>query len=117
MLALEVVVRTHFLNQLVINAKERDENADHLKGFGTQPGSMGLGVLCEAGLRWIVETGFGLLGPVGFLILHTTVKVLYLFGVNGGLVGLLDEDVLLTVQLLLLKDLKFHHFCWWHDTD
>lgn len=119
-LTLEVVVRTHFLNQLVINAKERDEDADHLEGFGTEPGSVGLGVLCEAGLRWIVQTGFGLLGPVGFLVLHTTVKVLCLFRVDGGLVGLLDQDVLRGVQLLLLlllEDLKLHHFGWRNDTD
>lgn len=76
MLTLEVVVRTHFLNQLVINAKERDEDADHLEGFGTEPGSVGLGVLCEAGLRWIIQAGFGLLGSVGFLILDPTVKSL-----------------------------------------
>lgn len=117
MLTLEVVVRTHFLNQLVINTKERDEDADHLEGFGTEPGSVGLGVLCKAGLRWIVQAGFGLLGPVGFLVLHMTVKGLCLFGVDGGLVCLLDHDVLLGVQLLLLEDLKLHHFGWWHDTD
>lgn len=119
MLTLEVVVRTHFLNQLVIDAEERDENADHLEGFGTEPGSVGLGVLCEAGLRRVVQAGFGLLGSVGFLILHPTVKGLCLFGVDGGLLGLLDLDILLgvRVQLLLLEDLKLHHFGWWHDTD
>lgn len=118
-LTLEVVVRTHFLNQLVIDAEERDEDADHLEGFGTEPGSVGLGVLCEAGLRWIVQAGFGLLGSVGFLILHPTVKGLCLFGVDGGLVGRLDLDVLLGVgvQLLLLEDLKLHNFGWWHNTD
>lgn len=118
MLTLEVVVRTHFLNQLVINAKERDEDADHLEGFGTEPGSLGLGVLCEAGLRWIVQAGFGLLGPVGLLVFHATVKGLCLFRVDGGLVRILDQDILLGVQLLLLlKDLKLHHFGWWHNTD
>lgn len=115
---MEVVVRTHFLNQLVINAKERDEDADHLEGFGTEPGSLGLGMLCEAGLRWIVQAGFGLLGPVGFLVFHTAVKGLCLFGVDGGLVCILDQDVLLGVQLLLLlKDLKLHHFGWRHNTN
>lgn len=116
---MEVVVWTHFLNQLVIDAKERDEDADHLEGFGTEPGSMGLGVLCEAGLRWIVQAGFGLLGSVGFLILHPTVKGLCLFGVDSGLLGLLDLDILLGVgvQLLLLEDLKLHHFGWRHNTD
>lgn len=94
---MEVVVRTHLLNQLVIDAKERDEDADHLEGFGTEPGSVGLGVLCEAGLRWIIQARFGLLGSVGFLVLHSTVKGLYLFGVDGGLLGLLDLDGLLGV--------------------
>lgn len=119
MLTLEVVVRTHFLNQLVIDAKERDEDADHLEGFGAQPGSVGLGVLCEAGLRWIVQAGFGLLGSVGFLVLHPTVKGLCLFGVDGGLVGLLKLDFLpgVRVQLLLLEDLKLHHLGRGHDTD
>lgn len=119
MLALKVVVRTHFLNQLIIDAKEGDEDTDNFEGFGAQPGSVGLSVLCEAGLRRIIEAGFGLLGSVGFLILHPTVKGLYLFGVDGGLLGLLDVDVLLSVrvQLLLLEDLKLHHFGWRHDTD
>lgn len=118
-LTLEVVVRTHFLNQLVIDAKERDEDADHLEGFGTEPGSVGLGVLCEAGLRWVVQAGFSLLGSVGFLILHPTVKGLCLFGVDGGLLGLLELDVLLGmgVQRLLLEDFELHHFGRRHDTD
>lgn len=118
MLTLEVVVRTHFLNQLVIDAKEGDEDADHLEGFGTEPGGVGLGVLCEARLRRIVQAGLGLLGPVGFLELHATVKGLCLFGVDGGLVGLLDQGILLTVQLLLLlEDLKLHHLGWRDNTD
>lgn len=118
-LTLEVVVWTHFLNQLVINAEERDEDADHLEGLGTEPGSVRLGVLCEAGLRRIVQARFGLLGSVGFLILHPTVKGLCLFRVDGGLLGLLDLDVLLSVrvQMLLLEDLKLHHFGRRHDTD
>lgn len=116
---MEVVVRTHFLNQLVINAKERDEDADHLEGFGTEPGSVGLGVLCEAGLRRIIQARFGFLGSVGFLVLHPTVKGLYLFRVDGGLLGLLDLDSLLgvRVQLWLLEDLKLYHFSWRHDAD
>ena len=119
MLTLEVVVRTHFLNQLVVDAEERDENADDLEGFGTEPGSVGLGVLCETGLRRVVQAGFGLLGSVGFLVLHPTVKGLCLFGVEGGLPGLLELDVVLGVrmQLLRLDDLKLHHFGWRHDTD
>lgn len=117
-LALEVVVRTHFLNQLVIDAKEGDENADYFERFGTEPGSVGLGVLCEAGLGRIVQAGFGFLGPVSFLILHAAVKGLCLFGVNGGLVGLLDQDILFSVHLLLLlEDLKLHHFGWRHNAD
>lgn len=117
MLALEVVVRTHFLNELVIDAKEGDENADHFERFGAEPGSVGLGVLREAGLGWVVQAGFGFLGPVGFLVLHAAVKGLCLFGVDGGLVGLLDQDVLLGVHLLLLEDLKLHHFGWRNDAD
>lgn len=70
---MEVVVWTHFLNQLVIDAEERDEDADDLERFGTEPSSVGLGVLCEAGLRRIIQAGFGLLGSVGFLILDPTV--------------------------------------------
>lgn len=117
MLTLKVVVRTHLLNQLVINAKERYEDADHLEGFGTEPGSVGLGVLCEAGLRWIIQAGLGLLGSIGFFILHSTVKCLCLFGVDGGLMGLLDLNFLLGVELLLLEDLEFHHFGRWHNAD
>lgn len=117
-LTLEVVVRTHFLNQLVVDAEKRDEDADHLEGFGTEPGGVGLGVLCEAGLRGVVQAGFGLLGSVGFLVLHPTVKGLCLFGVDGGLLGLLDLDVLLGVGVqLLLENLKLHHFGRGHDTD
>lgn len=118
-LALEVVVRTHLLNQLVIDAKEGDENADYFERFGAEPGSVGLGVLCEAGLGRIVQAGFGFLGPVSFLILHAAVKGLCLFGVNGGLVGLLDQDILFSVHLLLLllEDLKLHHFGWRHNAD
>lgn len=117
MLALEVVVRTHFLNQLVIDAKEGNENADHFERFGAEPGSVGLGVLCEAGLGRVIQAGFGFLGPVGFLVLHTAVKGLCLFRVDGGLVGLLDQDVLLGEHLLLLEDLKLHHFGRRHDAD
>lgn len=117
-LTLEVVVRADFLNQLVINAKEGDEDADHLEGFGTEPGSVGLGVLCEAGLRRIVQAGFWLLGSVGLFILHPTVKGLSLFGVDSGLMGLLDLDVLLGVGVqLLLENLKLHYFGWRYDTD
>ena len=38
MFALEVIVRTHLLNQLVIDAEIGDEDADHLEGLGTEPG-------------------------------------------------------------------------------
>lgn len=116
-LALEVVVRTHFLNQLVIDAKEGDENADHFERFGAEPGSVGLGVLREAGLGRIVQAGLGFLGPVGFLVLHPAVEGLCLFGVDGRLVALLDQDILLSVHLLLLEDLKLHHFGWRHNAD
>lgn len=114
---MEVVVRTHFLNQLIIDAEERDEDADHLEGFGTEPGSVGLGVLREAGLRRIVQAGFGLLGSIGFLILHPAVKGLCLLWVNGGLPALMDLDVLLSVGVHMLEDFKLHHFGGWHDTD
>lgn len=114
---MEVVVRTHFLNQLVIDAKEGNENADHFERFGAEPGSVGLGVLREAGLGRVVQAGLGFLGPVGFLVLHAAVKGLCLFRVDGGLVGLLDQDVLLGVHLLLLEDLKLHHFGRGHDAD
>lgn len=114
---MEVVVRTHFLNQLVIDAKEGNENADHFERFGAEPGSVGLGVLREAGLGRVIQAGFRFLGPVGFLVLHAAVKGLCLSRVDGGLVGLLDQDVLLGVHLLLLEDLKLHHFGRWHDAD
>lgn len=120
MLALEVVVRTDFLNKLVVDAEEGDENADHFEGLGAEPGSVGLGVLREAGLGRIVQAGFGFLGPVGFLVLHAAVEGLRLFGVDGGLVGLLDQDVLLGVHLLLLlllEDLELHHFGRRYDAD
>lgn len=63
---------------------------------------MRLSVLREAGLRWIVQAGFGFLRPVGFLVLNPTVEGLPLFGVDGGLPRLLDLDVLLDVGLQML---------------
>lgn len=45
MFALEVVVRTHFLNQLIIDAKEGDEDTDDFERFGAEPGGVGLSVL------------------------------------------------------------------------
>lgn len=116
---MEVVVRAHFLNQLVVDAEKGDEDADHLEGLSAQPCSIGLGMLSEAGLGWIVQAGLGLLGPVGFLKLHAAVKGLCLFGVNSRLLALLDQGVLLALQLLLLllEDLKLHHLGWRDNTD
>lgn len=44
LLCLKVVVRTDFLHQPVIGASEGDEDAYDLKGFGTDPGCLGLSV-------------------------------------------------------------------------
>lgn len=114
---MEVVVRTHFLHQLVVDAEERDEDADHFEGFATEPAGVGLGALREAGLRRVVQAGFGLLGPVGFLVLHPTVEGLCLFRVAGGLLGLLDLDVLLSVGVQMLDNFELHHLGRWHDTN
>lgn len=44
LLCLKVVVRTDFLHQPIIGAGEGDEDAYNLKGFGADPGCLGLGV-------------------------------------------------------------------------
>lgn len=44
LLCLKVVVWTNFLHQPVIGAGEGNEDAYNLKGFGTDPGCVGLGV-------------------------------------------------------------------------
>lgn len=44
LLCLKVVVRTDFLQQSVISTREGDEDAYNLKGFGADPGCLGLGV-------------------------------------------------------------------------
>lgn len=44
LLCLKVVVRTDFLHQPVISAGKGDEDAYNLKGFGADPGCLGLGV-------------------------------------------------------------------------
>lgn len=44
LLRLKVVIRTNFLHQPVVSAGEGDEDAYNLKGFGTDPGCLGLGV-------------------------------------------------------------------------
>lgn len=116
---MEVVVRAHFLNQLVIDAEKGNEDADHLEGLSAQPGGVGLGVLSEAGLGRIVLAGLGLLGPVGFLELHAAVKGLCLFRVDGRLLALLHQGVLLALELLLLllEDLELHHLGGRDNTD
>lgn len=74
LLGLEVVVRTNFLYQPVVCARECDEDAYNLEGFGTDPCSLGLGVFWVAGLARVVHAGLGFLGPVGSLVLDPTVE-------------------------------------------
>ena len=119
MFALEVIVRTHLLNQLVVDAEERDEDADDLEGLGAEPGGVRLGVLREARLRRVVQAGLGFLGAVGVLVLHPAVEGLGLLGVDGGLVGLLQlhlhgrgHPVEVRVQ-----HLELHHLGGRHDAD
>lgn len=117
---MEIVVWTNFLHQLVVDAQERDKNADDFEGFGTKPGSIRLRVLSKAGLRWIIQTGFGLLRLVGLLVLHPTVEGLGVFGRNGRLLRLMELDFWLidgTLLLLLLLDLKLYHFRWRNNAD
>lgn len=83
MFTLKIVVWTDLLHKLVVDAEKGDEDADDFEGLGTEPGGIGLGVLGEAGLRWVVQTWFGLLRAVGLLILYTTVEGLDVFGING----------------------------------
>lgn len=119
MFALEVVVRTHFLNELVVDAKEGDEDADDFEGFSTKPGSVGLGVLSEAGLRGVVQAWFGLLRSIGLFVLNSAIEGFYFFGIDGGLLGLVDLYFLLGmgVQRLLLQHFELHHFGWRYDAD
>lgn len=107
MLALKVVVRTDLLHQLVVDAEEGDEDADDFEGFGAEPGRVRLGVFSEAGLRWIVKAGFGLLGAVRLLVLDATVEGFDVFGVDGGLVLLVELD--LRVKRVL-EDLELNDF-------
>lgn len=83
MFTLKIVVWTDLLHKLVVDAEKGDEDADNFEGLGTKPGSIGLGVFSETGLRRIIQTRFGLLGTVGLLILDTTVKGLDVFGIDG----------------------------------
>ena len=119
MVTLEVVVRTNLLHKLVIIAEEGDENTDDFEGLGTLPGGVKLGVLRIAGLRWVIKTLLGLLGPVIPLILISAVEGLNLPGVYGGLVGLVGlVDLELGVEgWMLLEHLKFYHFRWGDDAD
>lgn len=74
LLCLKVVVRTDFLHQPVIGAGEGDEDAYNLKGFGADPGGLGLGVFGVAGLPRVIHAGLGLLGPVGSLVFDPAVE-------------------------------------------
>ena len=74
LLCLKVVIRTNFLHQPVVRASEGDEDAYNLKRFGTDPSCLGLGVFGVAGLSWVIHAGFGLLGPVGSLVLYAAVE-------------------------------------------
>lgn len=74
LLRLKVVVWTNFLHQSVISACEGDEDAYNLKGFGADPGCLGLGVFRVAGLPRVVHAGLGLLGSVGSLVFNPAIK-------------------------------------------
>lgn len=74
LLCLKVVVRADFLHQPVISARESNEDAYNLEGFGTDPGCLGLCVLWVAGLPRIIHARLGLLGPVGSLIFNPAVE-------------------------------------------
>lgn len=116
MFALKVVVRTDLLHQLVIDAEEGDEDADDFEGFGAEPGRVRLGVLGEAGLRRVVQAGFGLLGAVRLLVLHATVEGFDVFGVDGGLLRRVELD-LRVKRVLLLENLELHHLGRRNDAD
>lgn len=75
LLCLKVVVRTNFLHQPVICASEGNEDAYNLKGLGTDPCGLGLGVFRVAGLARVVHARLGLLGPVGSLVLNPAVEL------------------------------------------
>lgn len=73
-ICLKVVIWTDLLHQPVVRAREGDEDADHLKGLGTDPGCLGLCVFRVAGLSRVIHAGLGLLGPVGSLVLNAAVE-------------------------------------------
>lgn len=101
LLRLKVVVRTNFLHQSVISACEGDEDANNLKGFGADPGCLGLGVFRVAGLPRVVHAGLGLLRPVGSLVFdpavkfsqHHDVMLLLLLVQRGGAGGLRGTEL------------------------
>lgn len=114
---MKIVVRADLLHKLVVDAEKGDEDADDFEGLGTEPGSIGLGVLGEAGLRRVVQTWFGLLRAVGLLILYATVEGLDVFGINGGLMRLVKLDLGLMEGTLLLYHFKLHDLRRWDDAD
>lgn len=109
MFALKVVVWTHLLNQLIIDAEEGDEDADDFEGFRAEPGRMRLGVFGEAGLGRVVQAGLRLLGTVRFFVLDATVEGFDVFGVDGGLVRLVELDFRRVQRIRLLENFKLDH--------
>lgn len=77
-----VVIRTHFLHQLVVGAVEGDVDADDFEGLGAQPGHMALGLLLRAALRGVVGTQRLPGALLHLLILHPAVEQLGVFGLE-----------------------------------
>lgn len=132
-LRLEVVIRAHLLHQPVICAKEGDEDTNNLERLGADPRSLGLGVFRVAGLPGVVHAGLGLLWPVGYLVVNTTVELSHHHGVMlllllvrcagaGGLGRsklrrqIRVQDWVLGVRSQL-KHLPSYSFGWRDDTD
>lgn len=115
MFTLKVVVRTDFLNQLIIDAEEGDEDADDFEGFRAEPGGMRLGVFGEAGLGRVVQAGLRFLGTVRLFVLDATVEGFDVFRVDGGLVRLVKLDFWRVKWILLLKNFKLDHLRWRND--
>lgn len=102
--AVVVVIWTHLLHQLVVGAVEGDEDANDFEGLGAQPGDVALGLLLRAALRGVVGTQRRPGALLHLFILHPAVEKLGVLGLQGRLLLVVME------LLVLLVDLELHSF-------
>lgn len=97
-----VVVRANLLNQFVVGAVERYEDADHFERLGAQPGDMTLGLLLVARFRRIKVAKRVLSSLFDLLVLDAAVEGLGILGVD---------------YRLLRGYVKLNDLCGWNQTD